>query len=102
MNGMNMSAQWMRVPAGRRRDSRRRGVAEPHLAACQDCAGFALAISDTAQALRSFPMMASSSLVEATKARVHARANQLREREARRFLIAISFALGMVVSTMSA
>ena len=75
---------------------------ESHLAACQDCASFALAMSDTAQALRSFPVMASSSLVEATKARVHARAEQLRERDARRFLIAISFAMGMVVSTMSA
>jgi hypothetical protein len=75
---------------------------ESHLAACQDCAGFALAMSDTAQALRSFPVMASSSLVETTKARVHARAEQLRERDARRFLIAISFAMGVVVSTLSA
>jgi len=75
---------------------------ESHLAACQACAGFALAMGDTAQALRSFPVMASSSLVEATKARVHARAEQLRERDARRFLIAISFAMGMVVSAISA
>ena len=75
---------------------------ESHLATCQDCAGFELAMSDAAQALRSFPVMASSSLVEATKARVHARAEQLRERDARRFLIAISFAMGMVVSAISA
>ena len=33
---------------------------------------------------------------------MHARAEQLRERESRRFLIAISFAMGVVVSTMSA
>lgn len=75
---------------------------ESHSAACQDCAGFALAMTDTAQALRSFPVMASSSLVETTKARVHARAEQLREREARRFLVAISFAMGVVISTLSA
>ena len=75
---------------------------ESHLAACQECASFALAMRDAEQALRSFPVMASSSLVEATKARVHARAEQLRERDARRFLIAISFAMGVVVSTLSA
>ncbi len=75
---------------------------ELHLDECAECAGFELAMSDAEQALRSLPVMASSSLVEATKARVHARADQLRERDARRFLIAISFAMGMVVSTMSA
>lgn len=75
---------------------------ESHLTACHDCASFALAMGDAEQALRSFPVMASAGLVEATKARVHAREEQLREREARRFLIAISFAMGMVVSTMSA
>jgi hypothetical protein len=73
-----------------------------HLDGCAECASFALAMGDAEQALRSFPMMASSSLVEATKARVHARAEQLRERDARRFLIAISFAMGVVISTLSA
>jgi hypothetical protein len=73
-----------------------------HLASCADCAGLELAMSDAAQALRSFPVTATVSLVETTKSRVHARAEQLRERDARRFLIAISFAMGMVVSTMSA
>ena len=41
-------------------------------------------------------------LVESTRARVHARAAQLRERESRRFLFAISFAMGVVFSTLSA
>ena len=67
-----------------------------------DCASLALAISDTAQAMRSFPVMASVSLVESTRARVHARAVQLRERDSRRFLVAISFAMGVVFSTLSA
>jgi predicted anti-sigma-YlaC factor YlaD len=75
---------------------------ESHLAACQDCASFALAMGDAERALRSFPVMASSLLVEATKARVHARAEQLRELESRRYLIAISFAMGVVFSTLSA
>jgi hypothetical protein len=75
---------------------------ESHLTSCQDCASFALAMGDAEQALRSFPVMASASLVEATKARVHARAEQMRELESRRYLIAISFAMGVVISTMSA
>src|ERR1022692_1330590 len=52
--------------------------------------------------MRSFTVMASASLVESTRARVHARAAQLRERQSRRFLIAISFAMGVVFSTLSA
>jgi predicted anti-sigma-YlaC factor YlaD len=75
---------------------------ELHLDGCAECAGFELAMGDAEQALRSFAVMAPVALVEATKARVHLRAEQLRERDARRFLIAISFAMGMVVSTMSA
>ena len=75
---------------------------DAHLAGCQECGSFELAMSDAEQALRSSPVMASALLVEATRARVHARAEQLRERESRRFLIAISFAMGVVFSTMSA
>src|SRR5260370_5939484 len=52
--------------------------------------------------MRSFPVMASSALVGCTRARVHARGVELRERESRRFLIAISFAMGVVFSTLSA
>jgi len=73
-----------------------------HLAECPECASFELALSGAEQTLRSVTVMASASLVESTRARVHARAEQLRERQSRLFLIAISFAMGVVFSTMSA
>jgi hypothetical protein len=75
---------------------------ESHLAVCEECASYELALSSAERAMRSFTVMASASLVESTRARVHARAAQLQERESRRFLIAISFAMGVVVSTLSA
>ena len=75
---------------------------ESHLAACEECASYELGLSGAERAMRSFTVMASASLVESTRARVHARAAQLRERESRRFLIAISFAMGVVFSTLSA
>jgi len=75
---------------------------ESHLAACEDCAQYEFALSGAEQAMRSFSVMASASLVESTQARVHARAVELRERESRRFLVAISFAMGVVFSTLSA
>jgi predicted anti-sigma-YlaC factor YlaD len=75
---------------------------ESHLAACEDCAGYELAFSEAERAMRSVTVMASASLVGLTQARVRARAAQLRERESRRFLIAISFAMGVVFSTLSA
>ena len=61
-----------------------------------------LAMSGAEQAVRSSAVMASASLVEATRNRVHARAEQLQERDARRFLMAISFAMGVVFSVLSA
>ena len=75
---------------------------ESHLAACGECAGYELALSGAERAMRSFTVLASASLVESTRVRLQARAVQLREREARRFLVAISFAMGVVVSTLSA
>jgi hypothetical protein len=75
---------------------------ESHLAACKDCSEYGFALNGAEQAMRSFTVMAPAALVESTRARVHARAIQLRERESRRFLIAISFAMGVVFSTMSA
>jgi hypothetical protein len=75
---------------------------ESHLAECVDCAKYQLAMSDAEQAVRSITVMASASLVESTRSRVHARAEQLRERETRLFLIAISFAMGVAFSTLSA
>ena len=75
---------------------------ESHLDGCAECAGFELAMSDAGQAIRGYSVMASAALVDATKARLQARAAQLHEGEARRFLIAISFAMGVVFSTLSA
>ena len=75
---------------------------ESHLVSCKECASYELALGGAEQAMRSCMLMASASLVESTRARVHARAAQLRERESRRFLIAISFAMGVVFSTLSA
>ena len=46
--------------------------------------------------------MASASLIESTRARVHLRAQQLREQQARAMLIAVSFCLGVVTSTLTA
>jgi hypothetical protein len=46
--------------------------------------------------------MASSSLVAATRTRVHARAQQLREQQSRMVLIGVSFCLGVLTSTLTA
>lgn len=75
---------------------------ESHLAACEECASYDMALGSAERAVRSFTVMASAGLVQSTRERVHARATQLRERESRRFLIAISFAMGVVFSTLSA
>lgn len=75
---------------------------ESHLATCEECASYEMALGGAEQAMRSFTVMASAALVQSTRARVHARAAQLRERDSRRFLIAISFAMGMAFSTLSA
>ena len=74
---------------------------ELHLAECAECSGFELAMGSAEQAMRSVTVMASAGLVESTRARVRARAVELRERESRRFLVAISFAMGVVFSTLS-
>lgn len=75
---------------------------ETHLAACEDCAQYEFALSGAEQAMRSFTVMASASLIASTQARVHARAEQLRERESRLFLIGISFCLGTALSALTA
>jgi predicted anti-sigma-YlaC factor YlaD len=75
---------------------------ESHLAECAECSEYELAMGSAEQAMRSFTVMATGSLVASTQARVRARAVELRERESRRFLIAISFAMGVVFSTLSA
>jgi len=75
---------------------------ESHLSECTECAQFEFAMGNAEQAMRSFTVMATGSLVASTQARVRARAVELRERESRRFLIVISFAMGVVFSTLSA
>jgi len=75
---------------------------DSHLAECADCASFERALSGAENALRSFTVMASASLVESTRSRVHARAEQLRDHEARMVLIGVSFCLGVVTSTLTA
>ena len=74
---------------------------EMHLQECEECASFDRALS-AAHAVRSVTVMASASLVESTRARVKVRAEQLREQQARTMLIAVSFCLGVVTSTVTA
>lgn len=75
---------------------------ESHLAGCSECMGFAEALSGAEQALRTAPVMASAALVAATRARVHARAEKLREQQARMVLMSVSFCLGVLTSTLTA
>ena len=75
---------------------------EMHLQECEECAGFDRALSGAENGLRSFTVMASASLLESTRARVHNRAQQLGEQQARTMLIAVSFCLGVVTSTLTA
>ena len=75
---------------------------EAHLAACQDCSAYELALSGAEQAIRSVTVMASTWLVESTQARVRARAEQLREHESLRVLIGVSFCVGVLTSTLTA
>ena len=73
-----------------------------HLETCADCVAFEVALGDAEQAVRSVTVMASASLVQTTRAVVHARAQQLREQQARMALIGVSFCLGVLTSTLTA
>ena len=75
---------------------------ESHLAQCYECAEYAKAFEQTGQLLRSFAVTASPALVVTTQAKVHARAAQLRDHQARVVLIAVSFCIGVLSSTVSA
>ncbi len=59
-------------------------------------------VESAGQLLRSVAVTASPALVVTTQARVHARAAQLREQQARVVLIAVSFCIGVLSSTISA
>lgn len=73
-----------------------------HLEGCAECSGFAKELALAERALRSIPVTASVSLVSATQMRVRQRAAELRDQQARNFLIGISFCLGLLWSAGSA
>ena len=75
---------------------------ESHLALCSECAEYASLVESTGQLLRSVAITASPALVAITQTRVHERAAQLREHQARVVLIAVSFCIGVLSSTLSA
>ena len=75
---------------------------ECHLGECPQCASYAASVTAAAQLLRFRPVSASATLVSSTQARLRARALELRERQARTFLIGISFCLGVMSSAVSA
>jgi predicted anti-sigma-YlaC factor YlaD len=64
-----------------------------HLEECPECRNYASNTSDIIQALRSLPVAASSSLVAATQFRVRLRAQELRRRQERLWLVWISCVL---------
>ena len=75
---------------------------ESHLAVCSECAEYASLVESAGQLLRSVAITASPALVAVTQTRVHERAAQLREHQARVVLIAVSFCIGVMSSTLSA
>jgi predicted anti-sigma-YlaC factor YlaD len=75
---------------------------ESHLAQCSECAEYAALVAGTGQLLRAVAVAATPALVSTTQARVRARAAQLREHQARVVLIAVSFCIGVLSSTVSA
>lgn len=74
---------------------------EQHLAACGECSGYAQALGLMRQALNTVAVTASDELVAATKARVHIRALELRERTARVAFISMSVCIGVALSSVS-
>jgi hypothetical protein len=75
---------------------------ESHLALCTECTGYAEACESTGELLRAVAVTASPALVAATQARMRARAAELDEQRSRTILIAVSFCIGTLSSTMSA
>jgi anti-sigma factor RsiW len=73
-----------------------------HLATCAECAQYVDDFDNTGRLLRAVAVTASPSLVQATQTRVRARALHMQEQRSRNVLIAISFCIGAMSSTMSA
>jgi predicted anti-sigma-YlaC factor YlaD len=63
---------------------------QAHLSECSQCAAYAESLGWAQQALRSMAVVASPELVAATQARVRIRALELRERNARIAMLALS------------
>lgn len=75
---------------------------QSHLETCEACMNFQGQVRGAAGALRSLSVVASPALIDSTRLRVRARAQQLREQQARRVLMAVSFCLGVLSSTLTA
>ncbi|MGB8888494.1 MAG: hypothetical protein WCC87_17330 [Candidatus Korobacteraceae bacterium] len=75
---------------------------ESHLALCTECTGYAEACQSTGELLRAVAVTASPALVAATQARLRAHALFMEERRSRIVLIAVSFCIGALSSTLSA
>ncbi|MGD0929497.1 MAG: hypothetical protein ABR902_02495 [Candidatus Korobacteraceae bacterium] len=73
-----------------------------HLGECGECARYADDFDNTGRMLRAVAVTASPSLVQATQTRVRARALHMQEQRSRNVLLAISFCIGAMSSTMSA
>ncbi len=73
-----------------------------HLGECSECASFAADFDSTGQLLRAIAVTASPSLVQATQTRVRERALHIQEQRSRTVLIAISFCIGAMSSTVTA
>jgi predicted anti-sigma-YlaC factor YlaD len=63
---------------------------ESHVEACESCRVFAQDAGDVVRALRAIPVAADRSLVATTQMRVRVRARELRQREERMWLVAVS------------
>src|SRR5271170_443326 len=73
-----------------------------HLGECGECARYADDFDNTGRMLLAVAVTASPSLVQATQTRVRARALHMQEQRSRNVLLAISFCIGAMSSTMSA
>jgi anti-sigma factor RsiW len=75
---------------------------ESHLETCTECAEYSRAFAGTERLLRAVAVTASPALVMSTQERIRARAAHLQEQRTRTVLMAISFAIGALSSTLSA
>ena len=78
------------------------GWLESHLELCSDCAEYAADFDQTGHLLQAVAITASPALVSATQMRMRAHALYMQERQSRMVLIAVSFCIGALSSTLSA